>query len=147
MAISTVETVASTFERLLPSKLRLSKQGPNRFDELVQALKLALGPSSGLDSDDVDIEYLTSVMREYDSVESEWSRFAFADASRGYTRNLVDDGNGKSNLVSQPAMAATPPEPIHRDDGVSLTVYDHSLSLCGRRARAVPSTTTATPTA
>lgn len=27
-------------------------------------------------------------------------KYAFADHSRGYTRNLVDEGNGKSNLVS-----------------------------------------------
>lgn len=75
-------------------------KGPNRFEELVQALKAALGPSSGLDSDDVDVEYLASLMKNYNSSESDWMKFAFADASRGYTRNLVDDGNGKSNLVS-----------------------------------------------
>ncbi|ROT40637.1 cysteine dioxygenase type I [Sodiomyces alkalinus F11] len=119
MAISTVQTVTSTFGRFLPSKLLLSTQGPNRFDELVQALKLALGPSSGLDSDDVDIEYLTSLMREYGSAESEWSRFAFADASRGYTRNLVDDGNGKSNLL---VLVWTP--------GKGSPIHDHGNAHC-----------------
>jgi hypothetical protein len=71
----------------------------NRFDDLVQALKDALGPSSGLTSDDVDVEYLTRLMQDYDSDPAEWSRFAMGDQSRGYTRNLVDEGNGKSNLV------------------------------------------------
>jgi cysteine dioxygenase len=38
-------------------------------------------------------------MENYTSCESEWSKYAFSDLSRGYTRNLVDEGNGKSNLV------------------------------------------------
>lgn len=73
--------------------------GQNRFDELVVALKEALGPSSGLTCDDVDVEFLTRLMQDYNSSDDEWSRFAFGDRSRGYTRNLVDEGNGKSNLV------------------------------------------------
>lgn len=73
----------------------------NRFDDLVLVLKEALGPSSGLASDDVDVGHLTNLMEEYDSKEIEWRRFAMGDDSRGYTRNLVDEGNGKSNLVRQ----------------------------------------------
>ncbi|KAG7138680.1 Cysteine dioxygenase like protein [Verticillium longisporum] len=75
-----------------------SKADVNKFDRLVQALKTALGPSSGLDSDDIDVDYLAALMRDYVSAEKDWAKYAFADASRGYTRNLVDDGNGKSNL-------------------------------------------------
>jgi hypothetical protein len=71
----------------------------NRFDDLVLALKDALGPSSGLTSDDVDVDHLTRLMRDYDSSPREWSKFAMGDESRAYTRNLVDEGNGKSNLV------------------------------------------------
>jgi len=72
----------------------------DRFETLVLALKEALGPSSGLTSDDVDVEFLTRLMQNYDSSDNKWSRYAFGDSSRGYTRNLVDEGNGKSNLVS-----------------------------------------------
>lgn len=87
----------------------------NNFDKLVQALKDALGPSSGLTSDDVDVEHLTRLMQDYQSDEVEWSRFAFGDASRGYTRNLVDEGNGKSNLVSNNLPSALfPCTPIPR---------------------------------
>lgn len=71
----------------------------NEFDNLVVALKEALGPSSGLDSADVDVKYIEKIMARYRSNEDEWARYKFADASRGYTRNLVDEGNGKSNLV------------------------------------------------
>lgn len=85
-----------------------SPKNGNQFDNLVQALKTALGPSSGLDSDDVDVEYLTALMREYLSSEKDWGRFAFGNASKGYTRNLVDDGNGKSNLVSRRLLCRPP---------------------------------------
>lgn len=71
----------------------------NRFDELVSSLKEALGPSSGLTSDDIDIKLLTRLMQNYDGSDQAWAKYAFGDHSRGYTRNLVDEGNGKSNLV------------------------------------------------
>lgn len=74
----------------------------DRFERLVLALKEALGPSSGLTSDDVDVAFLTELMRDYDGSDNKWSRYAFGDSTRGYTRNLVDEGNGKSNLVSTP---------------------------------------------
>lgn len=76
----------------------------DRFERLVVALKEALGPSSGLTSDDVDVAFLTKLMEDYDSSDNNWSRYAFGDSSRGYTRNLVDEGNGKSNLVSIPRL-------------------------------------------
>lgn len=38
-------------------------------------------------------------MAAYESNEEDWSKYAFADKSRAYTRNLVDSGNGKANLV------------------------------------------------
>jgi Cysteine dioxygenase type I len=79
-----------------------------RFDRLVQALKDALGPSSGLTSDDIDVSFLSDLMQEYDSSDQEWSRYAFGDSSRGYTRNLVDEGNGKSNLVRIPLGTSGP---------------------------------------
>lgn len=70
------------------------------FQKLVQDLSAALGPSSGLDSADVDTKYIISLMDSYISKSGEWTKYAFADTTRGYTRNLVDEGNGKSNLVS-----------------------------------------------
>lgn len=70
------------------------------FHKLVSDLAKILGPSSGLDSSDVDVSHLEQLMTKYVSNEKEWSKYAFSDFSRGYTRNLVDEGNGKSNLVS-----------------------------------------------
>lgn len=82
----------------------------DQFEDLVIALKEALGPSSGLDSKDVDVDFLMSIMQVYDAEEEGWVPYAMADPSRGYTRNLVDEGNGKSNLVSTIAtLPAHPP--------------------------------------
>lgn len=77
-----------------------SQDTSHHFDDLVLALKEVLGPSSGLDSKDVDLNSIMSLMEEYDAAEEGWVSFAMADPKIPYTRNLVDEGNGKSNLVS-----------------------------------------------
>ena len=69
------------------------------LDSLVKSLSDILGPSSGIDSSDVNPTDLIKAMQQYQSNPSEWSSYAFADPSRNYTRNLVDEGNGKSNLL------------------------------------------------
>ncbi len=97
MAIDSIQKIV---EHASAGRKDLVQLGPNRFDKLVLALKKALGPSSGLTSEDVDVGHLTRLMEEYTTAEPEWSGFAMGDESRGYTRNLVDEGNGKSNLVS-----------------------------------------------
>ena len=74
-------------------------KGPTAFYQLVQDLSNALGPSSGLDSADVDPLDLQKLMEGYTSDETEWQRYAWGDLSTTYTRNLVDRGNGMSNLV------------------------------------------------
>lgn len=69
------------------------------FQSLIKAISDALGPSSGIDSDDVDANEIQEIMARYKSQEDEWSQYALSDPNRPYTRNLVDEGNGKSNLV------------------------------------------------
>lgn len=71
----------------------------DKFQSLVQALSDKLGPCSGIDSDDVDETELQQLMENYVSDESEWTKYFFPAPSVPYTRNLVDKGNGKSNLV------------------------------------------------
>ena len=71
------------------------------FHHLVQGLSKVLGPSSGIDSEDVDPRDLERLMEAYESNNDEWSCYALGDSTRPYTRNLVDKGNGKSNLVWQ----------------------------------------------
>lgn len=75
-------------------------QRSDNFQLLVDDINKILGPSNGIDSADIDVEELKLAVRDYASVENEWQQYAFKDLSRAYTRNLVDAGNGKSNLVS-----------------------------------------------
>lgn len=69
------------------------------FQSLVQEIRQYLGPSWGIDSADVDPDHLKALMAKYTSNAEEWSRYARADLSRNYTRNIVDNVNGKANLV------------------------------------------------
>lgn len=71
----------------------------DRFQALVKALSDKLGPCSGINSDDVDEKELQKLMEDYVSDESEWEKYSMAQPNTAYTRNLVDKGNGKSNLV------------------------------------------------
>jgi cysteine dioxygenase len=74
-------------------------QKKNKFDILVQLLKEKLGCTSGINSDDVDPGELQELMAAYDSNYAEWKKYDWKDKEECYTRNLVDKGNGKSNLV------------------------------------------------
>ncbi|KAH8894120.1 cysteine dioxygenase [Thozetella sp. PMI_491] len=116
MAIDTIQQIAVHSSVMGRNQVQLKL---NQFDELVLALKHALGPSSGLTSDDVDIAELTRLMEEYTTTEAEWSRYAMGDESRGYTRNLVDEGNGKSNLL---VLVWSP--------GKGSPIHDHGNAHC-----------------
>lgn len=87
-----------------PASLHDSARGSpepfNGFEELVRDINVILGPSNGIDSASVDVEELKCALSRYQSCKADWERYAFADHTRGYTRNLVDNCNGKSNLVS-----------------------------------------------
>jgi cysteine dioxygenase len=69
------------------------------FQALVHALSEKLGPCSGINSDDVDEKELQKLMEDYVSDEAEWKRYSLSAPNTAYTRNLVDKGNGKSNLL------------------------------------------------
>lgn len=91
----------------------------NPFESLVDEIKKALGPSSGIDSSDVDVKDLVAIMERYQSDEIHWGGFAHGDLSRNYTRNFVDHGNGKANLL---ILVWTP--------GKSSLVHDHADAHC-----------------
>jgi cysteine dioxygenase len=98
----------------------LSLTSPSdRFRTLVQALSDVLGPSSGINSEDVDPEDLIGLMSKYTSNEFQWKSYAFADGSRNYTRNLVDEGNGKSNLLI-----------LVWNPGKGSPIHDHANAHC-----------------
>lgn len=105
MAINIRPTALPLDSIFVPNSMRVDE---DLFEELVLALKEALGPSSGLTSDDIDVTFLGRLMKLYDARDSNWAKYALGDSSRGYTRNLVDEGNGKSNLVRPPHL-----HPVH----------------------------------
>ena len=94
-------------------------KAPTAFDNLVEEIRAILGPSSGIDSDDVDVDDLIKAMEAYTSDQYEWNRYAFADLSRAYTRNFVDEGNGKANLL---ILVWSP--------GKGSVIHDHANAHC-----------------
>ena len=95
------DTTAHHSPTSLHDSARGSPEPPlDSFHTLVQSINEILGPCNGIDSAGVDVEEQKSAMRAFDGPDEEWQKYAFQDYSRPYTRNLVDRGNGKSNLVS-----------------------------------------------
>lgn len=70
---------------------------PSSLDELVRLLHQELG-AEGLDSASIDVSRVQKIMSNYQSNAKDWSQYALFDSGR-YTRNLVDSGNGKFNLM------------------------------------------------
>ncbi|PLB41988.1 putative cysteine dioxygenase Cdo1 [Aspergillus candidus] len=91
----------------------------NAFEKLVRDLSAALGPSSGLDSNDVNPVDIQLLMERYKSKSEEWLPFALGDPSKNYTRNLIDEGNGKSNLL---ILVWSP--------GKGSAIHDHAGAHC-----------------
>lgn len=67
---------------------------------------------------DCDVPRIQKLMETYVSNPKDWEKFAFFDQDK-YTRNLVDDGNGKYNLLLL-CWGAGQKSPIH----------DHANSHC-----------------
>lgn len=91
----------------------------NAFKLLIDDIRTVLGPSSGLNSEDVEVEDLTHLMERYVSNSEEWATYALSNANMPYTRNLVDEGNGKANLL---VLVWTP--------GKSSPIHDHGNAHC-----------------
>ncbi|KHN74320.1 Cysteine dioxygenase 1 [Toxocara canis] len=70
------------------------------------------------DDDHIDVEAVKDVLRAYSSNPTDWIKFAKFDDHK-YTRNLVDAGNGKYNLM---ALCWGP--------GMGSSIHDHANSHC-----------------
>ncbi|KAI9189489.1 hypothetical protein H9P43_000922 [Blastocladiella emersonii ATCC 22665] len=122
--VSTVSPLADlpTVESIAPTAKSASSAAPEvpvpqSMGDLVALLKEELGPN-GLDSSDVDVTRIVRLMESYTSNADDWRDYALFDPYR-YTRNLVDDGNGKFNLIIL-CWGAGHASPIH----------DHANSHC-----------------
>ncbi|XP_076267128.1 cysteine dioxygenase type 1 [Rhynchophorus ferrugineus] len=69
-------------------------------------------------SDNVNVDLVHYIMRAYKSNPIEWKKYAKFDRYR-YTRNLVDDGNGKYNLMA-----------LCWGEGHGASIHDHANSHC-----------------
>lgn len=70
------------------------------------------------EEDEVDVDYVMEVMRSYKSNPQEWRKYAKFDRYR-YTRNLVDSGNGKFNLMT-----------LCWGEGHGSAIHDHANAHC-----------------
>uniref|UniRef100_A0A1A9X4S3 Cysteine dioxygenase n=1 Tax=Glossina brevipalpis TaxID=37001 RepID=A0A1A9X4S3_9MUSC len=90
------------------------KYGPaiETLNDLIQALYVEFSTNY------VNIEMVNHLMLSYKSNPKEWQKFAKFDRYK-YTRNLVDTGNGKFNLMI-----------LCWGEGHGSTIHDHSDSHC-----------------
>jgi len=70
------------------------------------------------DKDEVCVDDVQKTMEAYVPVHSEWSKYAKFDPHR-YTRHLIDNGNGKFNLIL-----------LCWGEGHGSGIHDHSNSHC-----------------
>jgi len=84
----------------------------NSLDQLVEELRKIFAEN------DVDVDFVQDVMSAYKSDPKEWRQFAHFDRHR-YTRNLVDNGNGKYNLML-----------IAWSEGQGTGIHDHANAHC-----------------
>ncbi|KAI9495636.1 RmlC-like cupin domain-containing protein [Zychaea mexicana] len=89
------------------------------LDQLVKNIHRALGPDGGLDSEHIDANEIMRLMEEYSSNATDWEKYTLFDHSRAYTRNLIDDGNGKFNLMI-----------LAWSKGQQSPIHNHSNSHC-----------------
>ncbi|CAG0924060.1 unnamed protein product [Notodromas monacha] len=66
----------------------------------------------------VDVDQVMSLLASYTSKPEEWKKFAKFDRHK-YTRNLVDEGNGKYNIML-----------LCWGEGMASTIHDHSNAHC-----------------
>ena len=70
------------------------------FSQLVKDLSLSLNQSKSETFSGIDPEPIIRAMEKYTSKHDEWAKYAHGDEKHCFTRNLVDRGNDKYNLVN-----------------------------------------------
>ncbi|CAL4069346.1 unnamed protein product, partial [Meganyctiphanes norvegica] len=70
------------------------------------------------DEDHVNVDYVKELMESYQSKPADWKKYALWDRYK-YTRNMVDEGNGKFNLM---LLCWGPSQ--------TSTIHDHADAHC-----------------
>lgn len=100
-------------EKLLQGGSQPSHRGKvSSLRELIDALHEAF------ETDHVDIDLVQDIMASYKSNPLEWKKYAKFDRHR-YTRNLVDKGNGRFNLMV-----------LCWGEGHGSAIHDHANAHC-----------------
>lgn len=99
----------SSTERYTDEKLVVP---PKDLDELIAELREIFA------HDRVNIEYVQALLESYKSNPKDWRKFAKFDQHR-YTRNLIDEGNGKFNLMM-----------LCWGESHGSAIHDHANSHC-----------------
>ncbi|KAH6653142.1 RmlC-like cupin domain-containing protein [Truncatella angustata] len=87
--------------------------------DVIRDIKKHLGSSSGIDSNDVDEEYLKALLQRYHSSRSDWSTYFYNDKSKAYTRNAVENVNRKANILL-----------LVWNPGKGSPIHDHANAHC-----------------
>ena len=85
---------------------------PKDLSELCQMLHQVF------DSDSVNVDYVSQLMENYKSNPKDWRQYAKYDPHK-YTRNLIDEGNGKFNILL-----------LCWAESQGSSIHDHSNSHC-----------------
>ncbi|XP_076167729.1 cysteine dioxygenase type 1 [Ptiloglossa arizonensis] len=91
----------------------------NSHERKVTTLReLINGLYEAFETDHVNIDHVQDLMASYRSNPSEWKKYAKFDRYR-YTRNLVDEGNGRFNLMV-----------LCWGEGHGSAIHDHANAHC-----------------
>ncbi|KAL4894968.1 RmlC-like cupin domain-containing protein [Aspergillus ambiguus] len=104
-------------EKFSPCYRRL----PERYslNDLIHDIKAHLGTSGGISSDDVDSEYLISLVKKYKANAGEWAHYYYNDESKNYTRNAIENINHKANILL-----------LVWNPGKGSPIHDHANAHC-----------------
>ncbi|KAJ2025709.1 hypothetical protein IWW57_003289 [Coemansia sp. S610] len=102
----------------MPTCTSQSASPVKTMQDLVRSLNEAMG-SSGLGDDLCTVRKVKQLMHTYASQSDDWAQHAVYHEGTRYTRNLVDDGNGKYNLLI-----------LVWGEGQSSPIHDHAGSHC-----------------
>ncbi|KAM9857837.1 cysteine dioxygenase type 1 [Aulostomus maculatus] len=85
---------------------------PRSLEHLIEILHTIF------ESDSIDVDHVQKIMESYISNKDDWQRYAKFEKAR-YTRNLVDEGNGKFNLLI-----------LCWGEGQGSSIHDHADAHC-----------------
>ncbi|KAJ1850002.1 hypothetical protein LPJ57_008203, partial [Coemansia sp. RSA 486] len=88
------------------------------MQELITSLNIAMGDQA-LGDDLKTVRKVKQLMQAYTSQSQDWVQHAVYHEGARYTRNLVDDGNGKYNLLI-----------LVWGENQSSPIHDHAGSHC-----------------